>query len=149
MERTECLFGILDSSLYLFICLFIYSLIILFYFYWSIITLQCFVSFHWTTKWISTICIHISPSSWTSLLTLHLTHLGHDRALNWASCARQLTLIGIFYSYHPICLQCLNLSAGMKEPYLGYRHNPRSKTSIKKPYLTWVHFWLMVTQFAF
>ena len=34
----------------------------------------------------SAICMHISPPSWSSLLPPHPSHLGHQRALNWASC---------------------------------------------------------------
>ena len=148
-EQNACLVFWIAHFIYSFAYLFT-ILIILFCFYWSIITLQCCVSFHWTTKWISYMytyipfCLDLPPS------TLHLTHLGQDRALHWASCAGQLTLIGIFYSYPSPSIysvstfqqvwKSLILAIGITQ---GTRHLSRS------PYLTWVHFWLMVTQFAF
>ena len=43
-----------------------------------IVTLQCYVSLYHTMK-CSGICIHISPSSWSSLPAPHSTHLSHQR----------------------------------------------------------------------
>ena len=53
-----------------------------FFFHGSIIALQSYVRFCSTTKWIS--CgVHLSPPSWTSLLSLPLSH---HSALGWAPC---------------------------------------------------------------
>ena len=58
-----------------------------FIFYWSMIALQCSVSFCWTTKWMSYVCIYI-PSLLDRLPPpLHSipdpTWLGHLGALSW------------------------------------------------------------------
>ena len=52
-------------------------------FYWSIVSLQCCVSFYCTAKWISSI---ISPPFWTS------SHSGHRRALSRVPYAVQSAL---------------------------------------------------------
>ena len=82
--------------------------------------------------------------------TPHLTHLGHDRALNRASCARQLTLVGIFYSYPSPSIHIVSTFQQVSKSLIlaiGITQGPRHLS--RSPYLTWVYFWLMVTQFAF
>ena len=58
-----------------------------FFFNWSVIALQCFVSFCCATEWISPLYNVCAPPSETSLPLPSPTHLGHHRALNWAPCA--------------------------------------------------------------
>ena len=88
--------------------------------HWRIMALQCCVSFCYTRKWISYVCIHTHththththihiyiypPPSWSSFPTPlpHHTPLGHRITSSWAPCAiQQLPTSYLFYTW-----QCL------------------------------------------
>ena len=64
---------------------------------WSIIILQCGISFCFTTMWLG-----YTPTYIPSLLISDsdLTLLGHHRALSWTSCAiQQLPISSQFHTY--------------------------------------------------
>ena len=65
------------------------NLFFLINFYWSILALQCCVSFYCTAKWISYTLTYI-PS-----LFRFPSHLGHHRALSRVPCALQLSILCI------------------------------------------------------
>ena len=67
-----------------------FTIFISFYFffsYWSIIALQCCVSFCHTMKWINYMCTYIPSLLDLPPTNLHPTHLGRHRAQSWISSA--------------------------------------------------------------
>ena len=122
-QLTTCLFlDILFCSIKLYVCGVFFCFFSLF-FNWSIIALQCRVSFCCSTKYISYMYTYIP-----SLLDLppaaprpHRTHLGHHRALSWAPCAiQQVPTSHLFYTWSCIYVH----------PNLPVHPTPASPTTV-------------------
>ena len=96
-----------------------------FYFYWSTVSLQCYVSFCCTTMWIA-VSIHISPPSWGSL---HPSSLSSEEHFNtylfiWLGqvlvLARRSSLVSRFLS---TCLEGSEVVVrGLSSPTRDWTH---------------------------
>ena len=95
------------SDMFLFLSFkILFSFLSLFFLNWSMIALQCYVSYCCTRAWISYMYIYISPPSWASLLPHHPNPLGRHRALSWAS-----VLYSSFQYLSVIHMVCIYVSA--------------------------------------
>ena len=69
-------------------------------FYWSIVALQCRVSFYCTAKWISYAYPHIPSLGF-------LYHLGHHRALSRVPCTIRRFSLVIYFTYSSVYMSIL------------------------------------------